>query len=113
MEKIIEELKREYNIENFDDEICVNLSIEDSYYSTYPVEIKIEEDHISVTVSLDFEYGDELSTEKVLKWVEDDIKFYFYKDNFRMTKTYSGEEFERVDLDMIKNWVIDLLNRGI
>lgn len=94
----------------------VSLELDKWGYFDYPsmpfyAGIKFSKDFVEVSIDIELDYRDELDTEKVLAWKEEKIRFYFFKNNFTLTKTF--DESDNVSLEKIENWIKETYDRGI
>lgn len=94
----------------------ISLELDSWGYFDYPsmtenARVRFGEDVVEVSIDLELDYRDELDTEKVLAWVKEKIRFYFFKDSFTLTKTF--DESDDVSLEKIENWIKETYDRGI
>lgn len=106
--KIKETLEKAYNI-TIDLENG-NFIDFDYYGSKEVVIIRLTEDSLKVSVSLELDYRSELTTQTVLNWANENVEFYLYKDSCTLTKTFNIED---VTLETIEDWIKATLDKGI
>lgn len=99
-----------------EDKYSISLELEDWSYFDFPlidedVGIKINEDSVDVSIVLEFCYRDDLDTDKVLDWLEQNIRFYLYEGEFILTKHF--DESDDFSLETIENWIQKASDRGI